>query len=99
MFLFLGKSYFPLNLGMSPIQAVILFALSSLTAAWIVPQSRQNIWVTLAEMLQQENICLSTAAARDPMSTCLVAIPLEDGEYPASFDTLTPNPGPQSHNI
>lgn len=90
--------YLPLNFVMIPVQIVILFALSSLTTAWIVPQPHQNIWVTLAQMLQQENICLSTAAAKDPMSTCLVGIPWQAAEYPDRFDTHMPNPNPKSHN-
>ncbi|XP_064558142.1 uncharacterized protein LOC135442355 isoform X2 [Zonotrichia leucophrys gambelii] len=83
---------------MSPVRAAILLTLSSLTAAWIVPQPRQNIWVTLAEALQQENICLSTAAAKDPMSTCLVGIPLQAGEFPAKSDTPMPDSSPKSHH-
>ncbi|OWK55984.1 hypothetical protein RLOC_00006244 [Lonchura striata] len=65
------KTYLPLNPVMNLIQAVILLMLNNQAAAWIVPQPRQNVWVTLAQTLQQENICLSTAAAKDPMSTCL----------------------------
>ncbi|XP_018860996.1 uncharacterized protein LOC109022418 [Parus major] len=79
--------------------AVILLALSSLTAAWIVPQPRQNIWVTLAQTLQQENICLFTAAAKNPMSTCLVGIPLQHDEFTHSFNTLTPEAGNKLHSI
>lgn len=84
---------------MNPVQVVISFTLNSLAAAGIVPQPRQNIWVTLAKTLQQENICLSTAAARDPMSTCLVGVPLQTGEYPVRFSTPMPNPGPNSYNV
>ncbi|KAF4804964.1 hypothetical protein TURU_003036 [Turdus rufiventris] len=89
------KTYLPLDLVMSPIQVVILLMLNSLKAAWIMPQPRQNMWVTLAQTFQQENICLSTAAARDSMSTCLVGIPLQAREYPASFDTHMPNQVPE----
>ncbi|RMC20351.1 hypothetical protein DUI87_01200 [Hirundo rustica rustica] len=69
------KAYLTLNPVMNPIQVVILLLLNSLAAAWIIPQPRQNVWVTLAQTLQQENICLSTASTENPMSTCLVGIP------------------------
>ncbi|TRZ06538.1 hypothetical protein HGM15179_020569 [Zosterops borbonicus] len=81
------KTYLTLNPVMNPIQLVILLMLNRLATAWIVPQPRQNVWVTLAQTLQQENICLFTAAAKNPMSTCLVGIPLQAGEFPACLDT------------
>ncbi|KAF4804515.1 hypothetical protein TURU_007128 [Turdus rufiventris] len=95
----LEKTYLPLNPVMNPIQVVFLLTLNSLPAAWIVPQPHQNVWVTLAQTLQQENICLSTAAAENPMSTCLVGVPLKAGEYSASFATQMPNELPESHTI
>nr|XP_041567129.1 uncharacterized protein LOC121468117 [Taeniopygia guttata] len=82
---------------MNPIRVVILLLLNSQAAAWIVPQPRQNIWVTLAQTLQQENICLSTAAAKDPMSTCLVGIPWQAGVFPAGLDTYRSNEIPESY--
>ncbi|KAF4796717.1 hypothetical protein TURU_081868 [Turdus rufiventris] len=48
------KTYLSLNPMMNPIQVVFLLTLNSLAAAWIVPQPRQNIVVTLAQTLQQE---------------------------------------------
>ncbi|TRZ05720.1 hypothetical protein HGM15179_021387, partial [Zosterops borbonicus] len=65
------KTYLTLNPVMNPIQVAILLMLNGLAAAWIVPQLCQNVWVTLAQTLQQENICLSTAVAKNPMSTYL----------------------------
>ncbi|RMB88578.1 hypothetical protein DUI87_35079 [Hirundo rustica rustica] len=65
------KAYLTLNPVMNPIQVVILLLLNSLAAAWIIPQLHQNVWVTLAQTLLQENICLSTASTENPMSTCL----------------------------
>ncbi|XP_063249639.1 uncharacterized protein LOC134548676 [Prinia subflava] len=91
------KTYLPLNPMMNPIQVVILLMLNSLAAAWIIPQPRQNVWVTLAQTLQQENICLSTAAAKNPMSTCLVGIPLQAGEFPAGLDKYKSNEIPEAH--
>ncbi|RMC20059.1 hypothetical protein DUI87_00905 [Hirundo rustica rustica] len=65
------KTYLTLNPVMNPMQVVILLLLNSLAAAWIIPQLHQNVWVTPAQTLQQENICLSTASTDNPMSTCL----------------------------
>ncbi|XP_077641340.1 uncharacterized protein LOC144246713 [Lonchura striata] len=44
--------------------------------AWIVPQPKKNVWVTLAQALQQDHMCLSTASAENPMSTCLIGVPI-----------------------
>ncbi|KAF4803357.1 hypothetical protein TURU_016966 [Turdus rufiventris] len=85
------KNYLPLNPVMNPIQVVFLLTLNSLAAAWIISQPHQNIWVTLAQTLQQEKICLSTAAARHPMSTSLVGVQLKADEYPTRFNTQMPN--------
>ncbi|KAF4787404.1 hypothetical protein TURU_171234 [Turdus rufiventris] len=84
---------------MNPIQVLLLLTLNSLAAAWIVPQQRQNVWVTLAKTLEQENICLSTASAENPMSTCLVGVPLKAGEYSANFEIQMRNELPESHTI
>lgn len=46
--------------------------------AWIVPQPSQNIWVTLAKTLQQDNLCLSVGSADNPLSTCLLGAPLAE---------------------
>ncbi|KAF4789881.1 hypothetical protein TURU_147121 [Turdus rufiventris] len=95
----LRKHFLPLNPMMNPIQAVCLLILNNLAAAWIIPQPRQNVWVTLAQTRQQENKCLSTAAAENPMSTYLVGVPLKAGEYSASFEIQMPNELPESHTI
>ncbi|KAF4796462.1 hypothetical protein TURU_083981 [Turdus rufiventris] len=60
----------------------ILIALNQSSDAWIIPQPRKNVWVTLAEALKQDHVCLSTAAAENPMSTCLVGVPFKPEEYP-----------------
>ncbi|RMB99780.1 hypothetical protein DUI87_23782 [Hirundo rustica rustica] len=93
------KAYLTLNPVMNPIQVVILLLLNSLAAAWIIPQLRQNVWVTLAQTLQQENICLSTASTENPMSTCLVGIPLQAGEFPAGLDTHRSNEIPEPNTF
>ncbi|TRZ06173.1 hypothetical protein HGM15179_020934 [Zosterops borbonicus] len=90
------KTYLTLNPVMNPIQVVTVLMLNGRVTAWIIPQLRQNVWVTLAQTLQQENICLSTAAAENPMSACLVGIPLQAGEFPAGLDTYRSNEIPES---
>nr|XP_041570811.1 uncharacterized protein LOC116808529 [Taeniopygia guttata] len=50
--------------------------------AWIVPQPKKNVWVTLAQALKQDHMCLSTASAENPMSTCLVGVPSKGDEFP-----------------
>ncbi|TRZ09554.1 hypothetical protein HGM15179_017553 [Zosterops borbonicus] len=91
------KTYLSLNPVMNSIQIVTLLMLNGLATAWIIPQLCQNVWVTLAQTLQQENICLSTAAAKNPMSTCLVGIPSQAGEFPADLETHRSNEIPESH--
>lgn len=73
--------YFPLGI-LRLVQAVLLLQLLD---AWIVPQPCKNVWVTLAHALQQDHLCLSTSAAENPMSTCLVGIPAKLGEYPSTI--------------
>ncbi|XP_058698353.1 uncharacterized protein LOC131580759 [Poecile atricapillus] len=58
------------------------------TKGWIVPQPKQNVWMMLAKSLQREELCLSTGAAGNPMTTCLVGIPLKPEEFPDSLTTL-----------
>ncbi|KAF4796684.1 hypothetical protein TURU_082084 [Turdus rufiventris] len=94
----LENTFLPLNPVMNPIQVVFL-TVNNVEAAWIILQPRQNVWVTLAQTLQQENICLSLAAAENPMSIFLVGVPLKAGEYSASFETQMPNKLPESRTI
>lgn len=44
--------------------------------SWIGPQSNRNIWVTLARILKEDNMGLSMGSLDNPLSTCLVGIPL-----------------------
>lgn len=50
--------------------------------AWIVPQPRKNVWVTLAQALKQEHLCLATAAAENPMSIFLIGVPSKGQDFP-----------------
>ncbi|XP_064271853.1 uncharacterized protein LOC135297830 [Passer domesticus] len=76
---------------MVPIAVLITWQLliqaldQSLVTAWIVPQPRKNVWVTLAHALNQDHLCLSTPAADNPMSTCLVGIPFQLTDFPSSL--------------
>ncbi|XP_077645903.1 uncharacterized protein LOC144247957 [Lonchura striata] len=56
--------------------------------AWIVPQPKKNVWVTLAQALQQDHMCLSTASAENPMSTCLIGVPSKEDEFPIGLVRL-----------
>ncbi|XP_066402870.1 uncharacterized protein [Molothrus aeneus] len=66
--------------------ATTLWSAQFVTYAWIVPQPKANVWRTLAEALGQDHICLDTGAAKDPMSSCLVGIPLPPSELPPLFN-------------
>ena len=44
-------------------------------------QPRCNIWVTLANMTEQEAMCLSQASANDPFTTCLVGNPADNKDW------------------
>lgn len=57
----------------------------SLLDVWIIPQPQKNVWITPAHALQQDHLCLSTSAAENPMSTCLVEIPGKISEYPSTL--------------
>ncbi|TRZ26506.1 hypothetical protein HGM15179_000663 [Zosterops borbonicus] len=43
--------------------------------AWIVPQPRKNVWVTMSSALKQDHLRMPMAAVENPLSTCLVATP------------------------
>lgn len=58
--------------------------------AWILTQPQENVWVTLAKSLQQDNMCLSMGSAASPLASCLVGIPLGPNDYP--FTEEKPNP-------
>lgn len=48
----------------------------STASAWIVQQPKQNLWATLAKTLKQDNFCMAMGSVDNPLSTCLVGIPL-----------------------
>lgn len=56
------------------IRFVLLFWISTPEiVVWIVPQSKANVWVTLAKAINQDHVCLSMTGVEDSLSTCLVA--------------------------
>ncbi|XP_058716083.1 uncharacterized protein LOC131590192 [Poecile atricapillus] len=63
---------------------------TSAVDAWLVAQPQENVWITLAKTLQQDHMCLSMGSATNPLSSCLVGIPLKPHEYP--FTGKEPNP-------
>lgn len=67
--------------------AVLIWTLMPSVGPWIVPQPKANVWRTLASALGQEHICLDMGSAEDPMSSCLVGIPLSLNEFPSPFNT------------
>ncbi|XP_036259323.1 uncharacterized protein LOC118699418 [Molothrus ater] len=79
-------SYSPASMDLAHLLAIttaILFGSPIPSAGpWIVPQPKANVWGTLASAIGQENICLNMASAEDPMSTCLVGIPLPPIQIP-----------------
>lgn len=60
---------------------MVMASLLVATNQWIVPQPKANVWKTLAKALGQDHICLSSMAAGDPRSTCLVGIPFRREEF------------------
>lgn len=37
--------------------------------SWIVPQPKENVWITLVKSLQQDNLCLAIGNVDNPSST------------------------------
>ncbi|TRZ19351.1 hypothetical protein HGM15179_007768 [Zosterops borbonicus] len=64
------------------IRVMLLASLTARVWTWMVPQPKANVWKTLARSLGQDHICLSSTAAGDPLSSCLVGIPFQESEYP-----------------
>ncbi|RMB92983.1 hypothetical protein DUI87_30631 [Hirundo rustica rustica] len=48
--------------------------------AWKMGQPPENVWVTLAKTLRQDNLCLSMGSISSPLSSCLVGIPFKINE-------------------
>ncbi|RMB90788.1 hypothetical protein DUI87_32855 [Hirundo rustica rustica] len=48
--------------------------------AWKMGQPPENVWVTLAKTLRQDNLCLSMGSISSPLSLCLVGIPFKINE-------------------
>lgn len=46
-------------------------------AIYVPPQPKTNIWVTLANLTNQESICLALSSPGNPFSTCLVGLPTD----------------------
>lgn len=61
----------PLFTKAIPIHAMLL------TKSWKVVQTKQNVWVTLANTTQQETLCLSATTPNNPLSTCFAGLPAD----------------------
>lgn len=78
--------------GMNPLKVIALLTALFIgtpppsASPWIVPQPKANVWRTLAQAMGQDNICLDLGSAEDPMSSCLVGIPLPLFEFPYPFN-------------
>ncbi|RMC19404.1 hypothetical protein DUI87_04014 [Hirundo rustica rustica] len=57
-----------------------------LADGWTVPQPKQNVWVTLANITNQETLCLSVASPDNLYSTCLVGLPMD--VWPIAENTI-----------
>ncbi|RMC12053.1 hypothetical protein DUI87_11186 [Hirundo rustica rustica] len=66
------------------------YRVSKKKAQVVKQKPNENIWVTLAKTLQQDNLCLSMGSIDNQLSTCLVGVPLAADEY--SYTDKNPNP-------
>lgn len=56
----------------------LLALLPFICTAWPVDQPKTNVWITLANVTKQDTLCLATIPPENPLSTCLVGLPLDD---------------------
>ncbi|KAM9591460.1 uncharacterized protein ACIBXB_006253 [Morphnus guianensis] len=59
---------------------------------WVVSQPKQNVWVTLADMIHQDTTCFATASPENPFSTCLVGVPVDTWPNPLRIPNLCGSP-------
>ncbi|XP_053787455.1 uncharacterized protein LOC128781684 [Vidua chalybeata] len=55
----------------------------------MVPQPKENVWVTLAKSIGQEQLCMALGGVDNPLSTCLVGVPLSENDFPLT--AMKPN--------
>ncbi|XP_037985884.1 uncharacterized protein LOC119698248 [Motacilla alba alba] len=55
--------------------------------AWAPPQPKTDIWVTMANLTNQEAICLSLSSPGNPFTTCLVGVPADPWPCPSRIAT------------
>ncbi|XP_064285402.1 uncharacterized protein LOC135305595 [Passer domesticus] len=77
----------PLKMLLAIMHVLILWTIFPATSPWIVPQPKKNVWRTLADALGQDHLCLTTTSAADPLSTCLVGIPVSLAGLPEPLHT------------
>ncbi|TRZ08503.1 hypothetical protein HGM15179_018603, partial [Zosterops borbonicus] len=83
------KTYLTLNPVMNPIQVATLLMPNNLVTAWIVPQPCQNICVTLAQTVQQENMFVH-CSSRESYVYLSVAKRGPTSLFPMEFDKNCP---------
>ena len=67
-----------------------MFLVLPMAFRWIIPEPKQNVWVTLEKTLQQDNLCLAMGDLSDPLALCLLGIPLMARDHPLTGKK--PNP-------
>ncbi|XP_072782670.1 uncharacterized protein [Taeniopygia guttata] len=79
----------------------VAFVILWLQAAdgWIVQQPKENVWVTLAKSLQQDNLCLAMGSVDNPLSTCLVGVPLVADDWPVFNSDLLRTTGKRPNPV
>ncbi|OPJ86976.1 hypothetical protein AV530_012790 [Patagioenas fasciata monilis] len=55
-----------------------LMMIAAAAASWMPAQTKTNMWITLANMTNQDSICLAMACPENPFHAYLVGIPLDD---------------------
>lgn len=79
--------------------AAWMFLTALHACGWITPQPNQNVWVTLAKTLKQDNLCLSMGNLDNPLSTCLVGIPLVADDWPVYNSELLRTTGKRPNPV
>ncbi|XP_053798685.1 uncharacterized protein LOC128788017 [Vidua chalybeata] len=65
-----------------PAAAFVTILWLHLAGSWLVPQPKENVWVTLAKSIGQKQLCMAMGSVDSPLSTCLVGVPLSENDFP-----------------
>lgn len=72
---------------MDPITSLLELLTMTVVVAYIPPQPKTNVWVTMANLTGQDTICLVLSSPDNPFSTCLVGLPLDAWPCPKQIPT------------